>query len=131
MTSILAAVHLHWGFTVGPSVIVGVWILWYWKRLAELDFPDSRRRIRRSSLLVMLVTLPFFVQGMSFVDPARRSDQYILTWLLVMFCTGLVLMTALPDLLNTMRLARRARTRRATEAVSSLADSIRDQDAES
>ena len=23
----LAAVHLHWGFTVPPSVIVGVWIL--------------------------------------------------------------------------------------------------------
>ncbi len=131
MTPMLAAVHLHWGFTVPPSVIVGVWILWYWKRLAELDFPDSRRRIRRSSLLVMLATLPFFVQGMSFVDSARQIDQYILTWLLVMFCTGLVLMMALLDLLNTMRLARRARARRAIKAVSSLADSIRDRDAES
>ncbi len=131
MTPMLAAVHLHWGFTVPPSVIVGVWILWYWKRLAELNFPDSRRRIRRSSLLVMLATLPFFVQGMSFVDAAKQGDQYILTWLLVMFCTALVILTALLDLLNTMRLARRARARRATEAVSSLADSIRDQDAES
>ena len=30
-----------------------VWIAWYWIRLAAADVPDSRRRIRRASLVVM------------------------------------------------------------------------------
>ena len=121
----IAATHLSPAVTIPPALVVAGWLLWYWRQLAAPEVPDSRRRIRRASILLMLVTLPSLVGALSFLDTAAHSNQYVVTWLLVLFSTGLLLAAAAIDMLNTLRLGRRERHRRIIEAAVSLARSAR------
>ena len=107
----LAEAHLPPGVSIPVAVVMAIWMLWYWKCLGRAGLPDSRRRIRRSSLAVMLSTLPVCVQGVSFLDFETQPNQYAITWLLIIFLLGLVLVTAALDTVNTLRLASRVENR--------------------
>ena len=107
----LATVHLPAGVSIPVAVVLAIWMLSYWKRLGGSSIPDSRRRIRRASLAVMLSSLPVTVQALSFLDFQVQPNQYAITWLLIVFLLGLVLMTAALDTVNTLRLAHRAANR--------------------
>ncbi len=107
----LADAHLPAGVSIPVAVVLAVWMLSYWKRLGDPSFPDSRRRIRRASLAVMLSSLPVSVQALSFLDFQVQPNQYAITWLLIVFLLGLVFVTAALDTVNTLRLASRVENR--------------------
>ncbi len=107
----LANAHLPPGVSIPVAIVLAFWMLWYWNRLGRQGFPDSRRRIRRASLAVMLSALPVSVQALSFLDFQAQPNQYAITWLLIVFLLGLVLVTAAMDTVNTLRLASRVQNR--------------------
>ncbi|MHC4413993.1 MAG: hypothetical protein ACYS0G_01785 [Planctomycetota bacterium] len=121
----IAAVHLPAVATIPVGLALAVWIMWYWKRLGSDRVPDSRRRIRRASILVMLPSLPLLVAALSFIDARTSPRAYVVTWLLVLFAIGLVLATAGLDLINTARIQRRERQARMLEAAAALAEAAK------
>jgi len=78
--------------------------LWYWKRLDRPDVPESRRRIRRLSLLLVLTALPGLVWCSSLLDHRRDPEAYIVGWLACLMLVGLIVLTAIVDVLDTLRL---------------------------
>ena len=77
--------------------------------LSRTQQPASRRRIRRVNGGLMLVTIPVLTTGFSLVDPDRAPAVWSLVWLGAMFLLAFVVLFALLDALNTVRLARRRR----------------------
>ncbi len=122
----ILAVHMPAAVTIPLALVVAGWIMWYWRRLAAPEVPDSRRRIRRASLIVMLASLPILVQALSFANPHDTNPTaYVIAWLLVIFLVGLVLVTAGLDVLNTMRLQREQRRDRVIQAAVTLAEAAK------
>jgi len=107
----IAAAHLPAALTIAIAVAVAVLILWYWKCLGADDVPESRRRIRRASMVVILIALPILVRALSFVDYKTQQGQYVVCWLLVLFCISLVLLAAAIDVFDILRLSRLERRR--------------------
>ncbi|MHC4218256.1 MAG: hypothetical protein ACYSU7_07330 [Planctomycetota bacterium] len=112
----IAAAHLSATLTIPVAVAAAVLILWYWAHLGHDDVPVSRRRIRRASLVVILIGLPIVVRALSFIDHQTQQGQYVVTWLLVLFCIGLVLIAAAIDLCDIVRLSHRERRRHFLDA---------------
>jgi UDP-N-acetylmuramyl pentapeptide phosphotransferase/UDP-N-acetylglucosamine-1-phosphate transferase len=112
----IAVAHLPAALSIAISVALAVLILWYWKRLGADDVPESRRRIRRASMVVMLVGLPILVRALSFVDFKTQQVQYVVCWLLVLFCLALILLAAAMDVFDTLRLSRQERRRNFLDA---------------
>jgi hypothetical protein len=112
----IAAAHLPAAPTIAIAVAVTVLILWYWKCLGADDVPESRRRIRRASMVVMLVGLPILVRALSFVDHQTQQGQYVVCWLLVLFCLALILLSAAIDVFDTLRISRQERRRNFLDA---------------
>ena len=117
----IAAAHLPAALTVSLAAPVVVLIVWYWVRLGADGVPRSRRWIRRSSMIVMLVGLPILVWALSFVDYTTQQGQYVISWLLVLFCIGLVLLAAAIDVFDTLRLSRQERRRTFLDAAAAAA----------
>lgn len=102
----LAATHFHLGLSVPAAALIAGWIVWYWRRLGRPDVPVSRRRIRRASMFLMVISLPMFVRALSVLDPKVDPRQYVATWMLAMAVVGLVILTAALDAINNLRLHR-------------------------
>lgn len=113
----IAAAHLPALVTIPPALALVVWVMWYWQRLGRPEVPDSRRRIRRASMIVILASLSLLVRGLSFLDPRTANWQYVINWLLVLFAVGLVVVTAGIDVVNTLRIERAEDRRRVAKAV--------------
>ena len=112
----IAPAHLPAALTMPLAAAVAVLILWYWKRLGAADVPESRRRIRRASMVVMLVGLPILVRAVSFVDYTTQQVQYVVCWLLVLLGLALILLAAAIDVFDTLRLSRQERRRNFLDA---------------
>ncbi len=112
----ILAVHLPPAVTIPPVIGLALWIMWYWKRLDDPNVDAKRRRIRRASIVVMFVALIPFVWALSFVDHQTNPTGYVISWLLVLFAIGLVVVTAILDSLNTVRMHHAEQTDEAAEA---------------
>jgi len=117
----LAAAHLHPAFTIAPAVVVGAWIVWYWFRLGREDVPHGRRRIRRFSIFLMMLSLPVLVRALSYIDPHLQPREYTSAWLVAMLLVLLVAFTAGLDVLNTLRSLQKQQTDTMHEAAGELA----------
>ncbi len=126
----IAAAHLPAMVTIPFALGLVVWIMWYWQRLGRPAVPDSRRRIRRASIIVILASIPFLVRGLSFLDPDTAKWQYVINWLLVLFALGLVVVTAGIDLVNTLRIERTEDHQRVAKAVKSFSKAAKTAGAE-
>ena len=62
-------------------------------------------------MVVILVALPILVVALSFVDYETQQRRYVVCWLLVLFCIGLVLLAAAVDVFDILRLGRQERRR--------------------
>ncbi|MHC4590302.1 MAG: hypothetical protein ACYTAQ_13480 [Planctomycetota bacterium] len=62
-------------------------------------------------MVVILIALPILVRAVSFVDYKTQQGQYVVCWLMVLFCIGLVLLAAAIDLFDVLRLSRLERRR--------------------
>lgn len=78
--------------------------LWYWRRLERAEIPESRRRIRRFSILLILMLLPGLVWCSSMLDHRRDPEAYVVGWLACLMLLGLIVLSAVVDVLDTMRL---------------------------
>ena len=100
----ILAVHLSPVVTIPPVIGFALWIMWYWKRLDDPKVDAKRRSIRRASIMVMFVALIPLVRALSFVDHRSDPTGYVISWLLVTFAIGLVVVTAILDTFNTVRM---------------------------
>ncbi|MBT8486581.1 MAG: hypothetical protein HKO59_08125 [Phycisphaerales bacterium] len=123
-----AAVHVHPVISVPVAIAAAVTLMWYWWRLGRPTVPAPRRRLRRVSLVLMIIALPTLVRGLSFVDPAIHKKAYVLSWTFVLVMVGLIFVTALLDAFVSMHLHRRAYERELHDAASTLAQALREQD---
>lgn len=92
--------------TIPIAALLAVAILWYWIALDKPNVAASRRRIRRASMVVLLVSLPVFVQALSFSNHQNNPSQYVIIWTMVLLLLVLLIITAIADALNTMKLHR-------------------------
>jgi hypothetical protein len=104
---VIAAVHLDPRLTVPLAAAVAAALVWYWIRLGRPGVPRARRRVRRLSVAAMLVSLPNFVRGLSWLDPEVDRAAYVVSWSLSMMIVLLVFFSGCLDLLVTLRLNRR------------------------
>ncbi len=116
---------LHPAVSIPIALICAVWIVWYWRRLGRPDVPESRRRIRRASMLVMIVTLPIMVRGVSFVDETSPID-FVVAWGMIILLILLLLVVAAIDLWNNLRLHQQYLEQVSSESAARLAKSIHD-----
>jgi hypothetical protein len=123
---VIGAIHVHPGITIPAAVTLAGWIAWYWVRLGRAEEPESRRRIRRASIIAMLVSLPIFVRALSFVDPETDPQTYVTIWPLALFMLLLVVVTAGLDLANNIRLAAQQRMEELERGAAELAESMRE-----
>jgi hypothetical protein len=122
---ILASVHLALWQSLVPAVVIGVWASWYWCRQGRSQVPPSRRFIRRTSMLFILLSLPAFVRGLSVIDAQTDGGMYVQTWIIAIVLVSMVAITALIDAINSVRLHAADRAEEALEATADLGVAMR------
>lgn len=98
---IVAAVHLPPAVVIPIAVVVAVLVVLYWWRLGFAQVPFARRKIRRVTLVVILVTLPVLVRALSYLDPAIEPTQYVVSWLVVLGAMVLLIVLSILDVVIT------------------------------
>jgi Na+/proline symporter len=121
----LAAVHLPLWQSAPVAMLVALWAGWYWWRQGRPRVPRSRRIIRRTSMVLTVVSLPAFVRGLSVVDPSQDGALYVQTWLFAIILIAVVAISALVDAVNSVRLHAAERAREAEESAVELGMAIR------
>lgn len=71
--------------------------------------PESRRRIRLANAVLMLLTIPMLTAGFSLISGVQRPRLWVMVWLLSTLLVGMILILAVIDTLNTVRISRRRR----------------------
>lgn len=117
---------IHPAASVALAAVVAAAVVWYWWRLGEADVPESRRRIRRTSLIVTLILLPVLVRALSYTSPASPVD-FVTTWAAVALLVGLIGVFALVDVWNNLRLHREDAEQAAVESAAELMKHVRRQ----
>ncbi|HMN94917.1 MAG TPA: hypothetical protein PKC43_00735 [Phycisphaerales bacterium] len=102
--ALLAAVHAPPAITVPGALIGGAALGWLWWWQGRDGVPASRRRLRRISIVGMLILLPMLVAGASFVDPDLEPRRYAETWTVAVGLLAIVVLLAVVDAFNTFRL---------------------------
>ena len=124
MTTI-AAVHVDPRYTVPAAIVIAVLLIWYWRRLGRPGMQRRRRRVRRISLAIMLLSLPNFVRGLSFLDPSVDQAQYVVSWSVSIVLMALIFATACADALVTFSHRRRQYEREITAGGAEVLEAIR------
>ncbi len=112
----LGAAHVPLAVTLPPCVVIAAAGAWYFRRLGRGDVPASRRRIRRTSLVLIFTSLVAGLAGLSLVDRDAAPSAYVAVWLSVLAAAVGVMLAAAVDLANTARLCRQAERRRIVDA---------------
>jgi Ca2+/Na+ antiporter len=97
----LAAAHILPSLSIPIAVVIAIIIVWYGWRLGSDHVPSSRRKIRRMTLLLMLVTLPILVRALSYLDPSIEPTQYVVSWLIILVAMVFLVMFAAIDIFVT------------------------------
>jgi hypothetical protein len=122
------ATLVHPAITVPPAVVIAAALWWYWLRIGHVGAQHaSRRRIRRVSTLVMLLSLPLFVHSLSILDPATHPRRFVLQWSVLALLMLIIILSAAVDAINSLRLHREEMRREMIEAANELAKTIRKQ----
>ncbi len=121
-----AAVHISPLFSIPIAALFAIVLAWYWLRLRGADVPTSRRWIRRTSLVMSLMLVIAACIGLSFVDPRVQQTAYVATWSGVILLVVLIMLAAVADIFNSLRLQREHRTRLEIDAAVELHRAIKD-----
>lgn len=115
----IAAVHVHPAITSVLALLVAAVLGWYWHRIGDPSVPASRRRIRRISILCMLLSLPLFIAALSLLDPTIHSQKrtYALAWTFALGMLLIIMITAVLDMMNNLRLHTTEQRRAALDSV--------------
>ncbi len=126
----LAFVHISPWISVPGLIVLGLIIVGYWLRLGRASVPESRCTIRRISLALMMLSLPVLGKGLSFLDPKVEATSYLRTWTVAFILLGLVVISALVDAMNSVRLIQHEQKREMLEAAKSLHEELKKHDEE-
>ncbi len=77
--------------------------------IGESDHPASRKRIRQANAVMILLTIPLLTTGFCVLSPRDHPREWALVWLCSFAMLAFVVMLAVVDVLNTLRLLRNAR----------------------
>jgi hypothetical protein len=83
--------------------------------LREAPMPESRRRIRSANAVLMMVAVPLLTYALAVATPSN-SKAFVIAWTSVVCFLGIILLLALIDVLNTLRIRRRDVARLRAEA---------------
>jgi hypothetical protein len=100
----LAAAHLPLAFTLPLAAVLVALLAWHWRRLGRAAVPDSRRRIRRASIVLMLMEIPSLLAGFSLIDGSVDPTRYVLVWTGAGIVLLLILTCVVLDVFNTLHL---------------------------
>jgi ABC-type molybdate transport system permease subunit len=103
----MGQVFIEARYTLTAALLIAALLAWYWLRLGRETVPESRRRVRRLSLFFMLLSLPAFVRGLSYLSPRQNPSDFVITWTVATVMLLLVIGTALADAVVSLRLHRR------------------------
>lgn len=120
------AAQLSWAFTVPIAAVLALAILWYWIALDKPDVPASRRRIRRASMVVLLVSLPVFVRALSFISHQTDPSQFVIIWSILLLLLLLLVITAIADVINTMNIHREQQLQEMAKAAADMLKKARE-----
>ncbi|MCH8822056.1 MAG: hypothetical protein IH984_00985 [Planctomycetes bacterium] len=124
----IVAALLSWVLTVPTSAVIAVAILWYWVALDKPDVPASRRRIRRASMIVLLVSLPVFVRALSFISHQSNPSQFVIIWSMLLLLLLLLVITAIADVVNTMKIHQEQQLQEMAKAAADMLAKAREDD---
>lgn len=124
----IVAALLPWALTVPIAIVFGIAILWYWIALDKPDVPASRRRIRRASMIVLLVSLPVFVRVLSFISHQSNPSQFVIIWSMLLLLVLLLVITAIADVVNTMKIHREQQLQEMAKAAADMLARAREDD---
>jgi uncharacterized membrane protein SpoIIM required for sporulation len=122
-----AAAHIPALASITGAAVIALILGWYWARLGAADVPESRRRLRRASMLVMFVAIAVLVYAASFADGDLDPQGYTVTWAMALTLLLLIVFLAFLDVLNNLRIHRRDRARSAIDARYRLRQAMIDQ----
>lgn len=117
----MLAALVHPAITIPAAAAAVAMIAWYWRRLSLPEVPDTRRRLRRASLAVMVVFIFVCVGAMSFVSRQTNQSQFVVVWSIAISLLLAVVFIAFLDVLNNLRIHRRFAAEAAAQARARLA----------
>lgn len=85
--------------------------------VGESDHPASRKRIRQANAVMILLTVPLLTTGFCVLSARDQPREWALVWLSSFAMLGFVVMLAVVDVMNTLRLLRAARAKLRRELV--------------
>ncbi|MDY7107833.1 MAG: hypothetical protein SYC29_04270 [Planctomycetota bacterium] len=123
----IAAVFVDPWITMPIAILIAGGLAWFWYRLGRPGVPPSRRRVRRLSVFFMLLSLPAFVRGLSYLDLEAPADRqgFVLAWSIALLLVLAVFLIACIDILVSMRLHRREYEKEIERAGKELRDAVR------
>ncbi|MCA9281601.1 MAG: hypothetical protein H6812_08440 [Phycisphaeraceae bacterium] len=71
--------------------------------------PESRRRVRLANAVLMLLTIPLLTAGFSLISSVQQPRVWVMVWLVSFLLVGMILLLAVIDTLNTVRIGRERR----------------------
>ena len=99
---------------VPPAAIMMLVLAGYIQALRESDVPESRRKIRTASSLVMIVLQPLLVYLFG-IGGAHQPRPFVFTAALVLGLVALLVILAIMDAINNTKIAAQQRAKYRTE----------------
>ncbi|MCB9836890.1 MAG: hypothetical protein H6808_09230 [Phycisphaera sp.] len=91
-----------------PCALLMLILAGYVMALREADVPESRRRIRTMGSVTMMLTQPLIVYLFAIATPAD-ARTFMLTWALLLGLLGMLVVLAMLDVVNNVRISTNAR----------------------
>ena len=99
----LGATHIHAGIILPVVGVLIVVCVLYWLRLGRPEVPESRRRIRRMSLVLAIIELVLVGFGTSVIDPDVQARPYVVVWTTAVLLLMVLVMMAILDAVIAVR----------------------------
>jgi hypothetical protein len=127
----IASVLIHPAVSVvlGAVAIVGLWL--YWALLGMPEVPPSRRKIRRLTTMLLLISMPPMICALSFIDRVTHPIEFVLAWTFVFFMMLLVMAGGILDALNSVRLHQQRLEREVAKAAKDVLEAARRRESDS
>ncbi len=122
----IASVHLSPVLTIPVAILAACVVTWYWRRLGGEGVPAARQRIRRTSIFFLLLSLPAFVRGLSFLDPGVDKQGYVIVWSVAIMLLLILILIACIDGIMTMSMRRNEYQEELSRAGVDIAKAIRE-----
>lgn len=121
----LAAVLVPPIITVPITIVLALALMWYWARLGRPEVPNTRRTIRRFTILITLITLPIVVNALSIINPQSSPRQFMIAWTVVVLLMIVLMLVAVVDMMNNFRIHQRQLEGDLRTAAEEFADAVR------